>query len=276
MPLTDDMITAFIEAVREVARDEILPRFRNLSPSAVEAKTGPMDLVTEADRAAEARLTEVARELLPGCLVVGEEAVEEDGSILEAFRSAELAVVIDPVDGTWNFASGVACFGVILAVVERGETIFGLLYDPVMDDWIMATRGGGAWFCRPGRAPERLSGPAPLPRDQIHAFVPLNLYPRPQRAAIAALSEDYGRALTLRCSCHEYRLMATGHAALMISPMVKPWDHAAGVLVVQECGGKVWSGGQPGYSPAAPRYPLVVAGQDGLGDEPARWQGFTL
>lgn len=275
MPLTDDVIAGLIEAVRQAARDQILPRFRNLSPDQIDTKTGPEDLVTEADRAAEAQLTEAAGRLLPGALVVGEEGVAADPGILDRFATADLAVVIDPVDGTWNFASGLACFGVILAVVEKGRTIFGLLYDPVLDDWILATPGGGAWFCRPGQAPQRLSGPPARPRERWQAFVPLSLYAPAQRAAISALSEGYGRAFSLRCSCHEYRMMAFGHADLMVAPMAKPWDHAAGVLIVQECGGAVWTGGQPGYDPAAPRLPLVVMGRAEEAGEWAAWQGFT-
>ena len=151
MPLTDDVMTGLIEAVRDAARTEILPRFRNLSADQIDTKSGPDDLVTVADRAAEARLTAAAQKLLPGALVVGEEGVAEDPAILDRFAEAELAVVIDPVDGTWNFANGLANFGVILAVVEGGRTIFGLLYDPVMDDWITATPGAGPGSAVPMR-----------------------------------------------------------------------------------------------------------------------------
>lgn len=276
MPIEDTIIAGLIEAVRTVAREEILPRFRNLSPDQIATKTGPQDLVTEADRAAERRLTEVANHLLPDALVVGEEAVEEDPAILDRFRDADLAVIIDPVDGTWNFASGLATFGVILAVVEKGQTVFGLLYDPVLDDWIMATRGGGTWFCRPGSEPRRLTGAPVRPRAEMHAFVPLNLYPQDQRMVLAEMAQDFGRDFSLRCSCHEYRPMAFGHADFMISPMVKPWDHAAGVLVVEECGGAAWAGGQPGYAPAEPGYPLIVTANRGNDEDVDRWQGFGL
>ena len=159
MPLTDDVMTGLIEAVRDAARREILPRFRNLSADQIDTKSGPDDLVTVADRAAEARLTAAAQKLLPGALVVGEEGVAEDPAILDRFAEAELAVVIDPVDGTFNFARGLAIFGVILAVTRHGQTVFGLLYDPVMDDWVQAHRGGGAPR-RPGRVCHR-----PCPAD---------------------------------------------------------------------------------------------------------------
>ena len=271
MPLTDDVMTGLIEAVRDAARREILPRFRNLSADQIDTKSGPDDLVTVADRAAEARLTAAAQKLLPGALVVGEEGVAEDPAILDRFAEAELAVVIDPVDGTWNFANGLANFGVILAVVEDGRTIFGLLYDPVLDDWITATPCGGAWFCRPGAAPRRLSGPPARPRDRWQAFLPLRLYAPEYRAALWQQAQGFGDAFTLRCSCHEYRMMALGHADLMLAPVVKPWDHAAGVLIVEECGGAVWSGGTPGYQPAGPAHPLMVTGRAEAGEDPALW-----
>ncbi len=264
--LPQDVIDALISEVRAAARAEILPRFRNLAPGAIATKTGPMDLVTDADKAVEGLLSDAAARLLPQALVVGEEAVSDTPSLLDDLAGADWAVIIDPVDGTGNFASGLAVFGVILAVVHQGRTVFGLLYDPLLDDWVMAMRGGGAWFCKPGAAPQRLRGAAPKPLDVLTAFVPLSLYPQGARARVAARLPEFGRVTSLRCSCHEYRLMATGHAEVNISPQVKPWDHAAGVLVVEECGGVAFSDAQPGYAPGNPRAPLLVMGHPDMAD----------
>ncbi|SUB01113.1 Inositol-1-monophosphatase [Pannonibacter phragmitetus] len=152
-----------IDEVRAGAAEEILPRFRRLSSDMVSAKSAPDDLVTEADRQMKQRLREACARLMPQALFLGEEAVSADRSLLEALPQAELAILCDPVDGTWNFANGLAVFGVIIAVLRRGEPVFGLLYDPLGDDWVMAERGAGAFFARPGSEPERLSvqpGPA--------------------------------------------------------------------------------------------------------------------
>jgi fructose-1,6-bisphosphatase/inositol monophosphatase family enzyme len=132
-----------IEIVRAAARSEIMPRFRRLGPDDVRAKSAPDDLVTEADLAAEDAISRDLAQDFPDALILGEEAVESDPTLLDRLPDAELAFVIDPVDGTWNFAAGLATFGVILAVVEKGETVMGLLYDPVLDDWVVARKGLG-------------------------------------------------------------------------------------------------------------------------------------
>lgn len=260
MGLSETERYGLIGAVRAAARTEILPRFRRLAPGDIDTKTGPSDLVTVADRAAERVLHDAVRALMPDAAIVGEEAVSDDPSILDRLTRGGRTVLIDPIDGTWNYASGLALFGVILAVVEEGRTIFGLLYDPVVDDWVMAERGRGAWFCRPGEAAARLVGPPPRPKSDAHAFVPLFLYPPTDRARIAARLPDWGRVTSLRCSCHEYRTLAFGHADLIAAPAPKPWDHAAGVLIAEETCGSVWSG-QPGYVLTDSATTLIVKGR---------------
>src|SRR5205823_882729 len=101
--------------LRDAARAEIMPRFRNVTEGAVRMKTGPLDLVTEADEAAELRITAGLRREFPGCVVVGEEAASANPALLQDLAGAELAFVVDPVDGTANFAAGLALFGVMAA-----------------------------------------------------------------------------------------------------------------------------------------------------------------
>lgn len=257
MGLTDTERDGLIAAVRDAARTEIMPRFRRLGADEIEAKTNASDLVTVADRAAERRISEAVRRLMPDAAVVGEEAVFEDPAILDRLKGAGRVVIVDPVDGTANFASGLAVFGVILAVVEDGETRFGLLHDPVMDDWVQVERGHGVWFCRDGTAPVRLHGPPLRRRDEAQAFVPLFLYPEADRPRIAAQFPAWGRVGSLRCSCHEYRSLAFGHADFIAAPAPRPWDHAAGVLLVEETGGAAWTSG-PGYEIADTATTLTV------------------
>lgn len=144
--LSDAQTDALVALVRQTGREIVMPRFRNLDPGDIAAKSDACDLVTIADREAETALSAGARAILPGCAVVGEEAVAEDTALLDQIASAETCVILDPVDGTFNFARGLAVFGIILAVTHRGRTVFGLLYDPVLDDWVMAHRGGGAHY----------------------------------------------------------------------------------------------------------------------------------
>ncbi|HPE60275.1 MAG TPA: inositol monophosphatase family protein [Thiolinea sp.] len=238
---------ALIEQVRMTARHEIMPRFRRLSETAVKEKLSQQDLVTEADLASEAAISAGVREILPQAAMIGEEAVAADPALLEQITTAEMAVILDPIDGTWNYAKGLSLFGVILAVTIRGETVFGLLYDPVVDDWVLARKGGGSWFCQPGAEPRRLQFGADQralnQRDGV--FSPYH-FPMAQRPQLALGMLEFGRSYALRCSCHEYRMIAQGVFDFSLSLGleaaeigINPWDHAAGALVVAEAGGAV-------------------------------------
>ncbi|MDV7143061.1 inositol monophosphatase [Tropicimonas sp. TH_r6] len=228
---------ALIDAVRAAAKAEILPRFRNLGAEGADAKTHADDLVTEADRRSELAITAAVADILPGAAVVGEEAVAADPSVLSRIGEAETCVIIDPVDGTWNFAKGLATFGVLLAVTHEGQTVFSLLYDPMGDDWILARRGGGTWFCDANGRREKLdisATPEPNTAFGCPWLVPEEIRPRFLQDLI-----PFGRVRDLGCACHDYRMMCLGHGRFAFAIKLMPWDHAAGVLAVQEAGGHV-------------------------------------
>ena len=115
----------------EAAVRELMPRFGRLGAAEVAQKTSAFDVVTAADEACEAAITQVLRARHPGALVVGEEAAGRDPGLLDALAEAELAFVLDPLDGTWNFAAGLPLFGVMLAVVSRGQVLGSVIHDPV-------------------------------------------------------------------------------------------------------------------------------------------------
>ncbi|MBI1415941.1 MAG: inositol monophosphatase [Limimaricola sp.] len=226
-----------IAAVRDAARAEIMPRFRTLAAGDVRSKGDPSDLVTVADIAAEARIAHDIGAALPGLLVVGEEAVAADPALRPSLASAARVVIVDPVDGTWNFAKGLAVFGVILAVAEGGQPQFGMLYDPVMDDWVEAGPGA-TWFVTADGSRVPLTTSAETLPERMTGYVPTGLFNADHRMALATALADVRRVHSLRCSCHEYRMLAQGHAEFCLSgPTPHPWDHAAGVLAVQGAGG---------------------------------------
>ena len=237
MKFSWDDADSLIAIVRQAAKQEIMPRYRRLPAGAIRTKTSDTDLVTDADRGAEASIHQAVGQLLPDAEVIGEEAVSDDGTVLDRIGASDLAVIVDPVDGTWNYAKGLPLFGVIVAVVAGGETVFGLLYDPVMDDWIVAIRNEGAFFGRPDetRQPVRVAEPKPL--DRSTGFIPLYLFPRRVQRDLASTYPDFERINTLRCSCHEYRMLAEGKVDFQLTGSLKPWDHAAGVLIHSEAGG---------------------------------------
>nr|WP_253949355.1 inositol monophosphatase [Mangrovicoccus sp. HB161399] len=266
--MTRDEESFLIDIVREAARQHILPRFRQLPEDAIAAKSADDDLVTIADQQAEKHIAAaLAGGALGEVLVVGEEAVEDDPALTARIPGAARCVIVDPVDGTWNFAHGLANFGVIVAVVEEGETVFSLLYDPVLDDWILARKGGGTWFCRPDSEPRRLTMPA-HPSPATGGFVPLRLFPLADQPRLAAELMAGTRTYSLACACHEYRMMAQGFGRYCMGVKPKPWDHAAGVLAVIEAGGKAGMLDGTPYRPGpAPDGILLSAQSPALFDE---------
>ena len=226
-----------IEIVRDAAKTEILPRFRNLSEDAIRSKSAPDDLVTDADQGAERMVTAAIRELLPEATVIGEEAVADASANLDDIAGAELALIIDPVDGTWNFARGLNQFGVILAATSFGETIFGLLYDPLADDWIVARHGEGAWFGRPDGTERQLQVSDTDRFDEMVGSTSIRLFAKAQQYQLSATFPDFQRMMAFGCACHEYRTMAFGFVDFMLTGKLMPWDHAAGLMIHREAGG---------------------------------------
>lgn len=227
---------ALIEAIRTAARTEIMPRFRNLPAADIATKSAPDDLVTVADRAAERAISDAVHRILPGATVVGEEAAADDPAILDRIADG-LCVIIDPIDGTWNYANGLSVFGVIVAVVSGGRTIWGMLYDPTHDDWIAARIGQGAWFCASGHAPRAVQMGDAVAMDRMTGLIVSSQFPPRDQRHIAQTLSRFHRVTNLMCSCHEYRLLAQGSVDFCLNAHLNPWDHAAGALIVQEAGG---------------------------------------
>lgn len=243
-----------------------MPRFRNLSNSDVETKSGPRDLVTVADRAAEEAIRRGVGKILPGADVIGEEAVAEDAQLLDSIGTSETCVIVDPIDGTGNYVAGLAVFGTILAVVYKGRTTLGLLYDPVLDDWMFALHGEGAWFRRRDGTLTRLrSRDNGCALDQARGFVTLDDYDTATREIVRRGFEAVFHVRDIRCSCHEYRGLASGSVDFLRSYALKPWDHAAGILLLQEAGGWAAVDGERPYSPSLQNGRMIAATSESLG-----------
>ncbi len=257
-PVTEDHAAALVALVRDTARTEILPRFRALSASEIEGKSDASDLVTVADREVEDRIAERVSQLFPSALIVGEEAVAMNPTLLDRMTDSEITVIVDPIDGTWNYAKGLPLFGVMMAIVVDGTTAFGLLYDPMSDGWVMAHAGHGAFRHSAAGRIVRISSSAR--NDPSTGFVPLFLYPKETQRWLAPRLVAFDRIMSFRCSCHEYWLLAEGAVDFMISGLLKPWDHAAGELISREAGlhAAVLDDGMP-YSVFRSQGQLLVA-----------------
>jgi fructose-1,6-bisphosphatase/inositol monophosphatase family enzyme len=230
----DVMVLA--DLLRHAAQQEILPRFRRLGKGDVRAKSEATDLVTEADEQAERLIkAEVAR-LWPTATFIGEETVSADPSTLSGLAGAELAIVVDPVDGTFNFASGVPAFGVMASVISKGETVAGIIFDPMGDDWVMAEKGGGAWLRRPDGDAQRLHTAEPVALDQMVGMASTGYIEQGKRAEILGNLAKVRFLTNYRCAAHEYRTFAGGHVHYLMYNKLMPWDHLAGTLICQEAG----------------------------------------
>lgn len=238
-PLSHAQQVTLINLMRRTARAEILPRFRDPASQGVATKTHRHDLVTEADTGAEAMLARGIQRMFPHALVVGEEAASDDSALRGKIADAELCFILDPLDGTWNFVNRLPLFGMIVAVTRFGVPVLGVLYDPVMDDWIIADEGSPAQFARNTGTGRPLSVSQGGYLDEMSGFIHLHLLAQDKQAEMAAALPDFARALVLCCSCHEYRALAQGNLDFCLSGTMNPWDHAAGVLICRRAGGHV-------------------------------------
>ena len=229
-------VEALANLLRDAAKAEILPRFRRLGDGDIRAKSEASDLVTEADEAAERMIKAGVARLAPGSLFVGEESVAADPALLPRLADAEKAVVVDPVDGTYNFASGIGAFGVMAAVVEKGETVAAIIHDPLGDDWLIAEKGAGAFLKRPDGSSQRLKVADPVPLAQMIGMASTGFLPADRKPEILGNLAKVRYAMSYRCAAVEYRAFVGGFAHYLMYNKLMPWDHLPGVLIAQEAG----------------------------------------
>lgn len=229
-----DPIGALLE---EVAKSEIMPRFLGLVHNSVSQKTSAFDVVSEVDEAAEKIITERLSCQFPKAVIVGEEAATRDPTIINAVRTEELVFLVDPIDGTKNFVSGVPLFGIMVACVAKGDVVFGAIHDPVCESTAFAIRGEGAWIARKGGGKQDLRVSAVINPREMHAVAGANFMPDPIRKTFLDNSMKLALSFWMRCCAHEYRMAAGGACDLLIYNKLSPWDHAAGWLLHREAGG---------------------------------------
>jgi fructose-1,6-bisphosphatase/inositol monophosphatase family enzyme len=257
--ISEAVLQSLMEDMRQAGEAEVLPRFLGVTADGIRAKTAPDDIVTDADLGAERRLSAALSAHFPEALIVGEEAVSADPTLLDHLADAKLAAIIDPVDGTWNFAHGVPLFGMIVAIVSGGETVAGLIHYPLTGDFLVARPGEGAWHIARDGARTRLRVAAAVPVGEMSGFAPLHMFSAQEQAAFAPRVLRFGRTTTWRCSAFEYRMVATGAMSFSLNADMKPWDHAAGELIHREAGGHSGLLSGETYRPAMTQGRLLLA-----------------
>ncbi|MDQ7248010.1 inositol monophosphatase family protein [Dongia sedimenti] len=229
--------------LREIALVEVLPRFRQLKSHEIREKS-PGDFVTVADEAMEAALAPKLAALLPGSLLVGEEDCARDPSIIRRLASDQPVWVIDPVDGTANFAEGKEEFCTMMALVERDQVLGGWIYDPVTDTTSYAVKGEGAWSGGKRLAP-------PMTPNQYRGILAVGSKGDRETAQKVQKRRDRVQQVkSMRCAGLEYLRLARGEVDFLMFSGVMPWDHAPGAAIVQELGGYVGYFNADGYRPS--------------------------
>lgn len=223
---------------RDVTERVILPRYQNLASGEVVDKGGPdggiggvPDPVTIADTESEEALSEGLARIAPGLAMVGEEACHADKSVYE--RLSGPCWIIDPIDGTRNFASGKPPFGILLAQADGGITQSGWIYDCLTGRFCAAHRGEGAFVDG-----EKISAKGTGAEPPI-AAISLSFVSAEKRAAlIEHVTPHYACVDIPWCAAEQYPRLGLGINDVSIFERALPWDHAAGALWLNEAGGK--------------------------------------
>jgi myo-inositol-1(or 4)-monophosphatase len=245
-----------LDAVRTVAADEILPRYR----SVVAERKDDGSVVTEADHAAQAALITRLTSIEPVPVIAEEMTGAEQRA---AFARGGRCWVVDPLDGTRNFSEGVPFFAVSVALFEDAHPVMGVVYDPIADEAFFAVRGAGAWL---GAKPLRVPREAPA---LAHALAEVSLRRIESRALRGPLKRrpPYRRRITSGSSTLSWCHLAAARIDVLLHSGQKMWDYAAGALILEEAGGAAstleeddfWSAPPWERSAVAARSPALLA-----------------
>ena len=225
--------------IAEASETLILPRFRRLRPEDIENKSPSAereDLVTVVDREVEVFLTRALGSLDPGAAVVGEEAVHADATLLRRVTAERPVWIIDPIDGTRNFARGDDGFGVMVSRVEDGSTVAAWVVLPARGDAFVAEVGGGTWLN--DRRLHVPGTPAPdTPRGRLMVrYMPADIRAHVTQVAHAGHLDVVPDSV---CAAVEYTEIIRAEQDFAVYYRLLPWDHAAPALILTEAGGAV-------------------------------------
>ncbi len=230
--MTHALDRAVAALMREVAGEIMLPRFRDLAAHEIMEKE-PGDLVTVVDRESELRLAEGLASILPEARIVGEEAAAADGTLLDGLDRGAVWI-IDPLDGTANYAAGRAPFAIMIGLVADGAIEAGWILDPLSGRLCHAARGGGA-FIDGEPVSARSSGAAPPIAALATRFLP----PEVRGDFEARSAGRFTLAEIPGCAGEQYPRVVLGQNDLALFWRALPWDHAPGALFLEESGGRL-------------------------------------
>ena len=194
--------------------------------------------VTIADQQAERLLREQIETAFPADGIIGEEFGEQSGT-------SDYSWVLDPIDGTKSFISGVPLYGTLIGVEHQQQGVIGVIFMPALNEMVYAANGAGAWHVQDGATaqPAQVSAKQDF-RDALLVTTQIDSFA--QRNALEAFHamEKLARVTRTWGDCYGYLLVATGRAEIMVDPVMNIWDAAAVQPILSEAGGSFtdWQG----------------------------------
>lgn len=230
-----DTFRALAEELADAAGAAIRPHYRQRLAVETKADASP---VTVADRAAEQAMRTILTEQRPDDGVMGEEFGSER-------TDAEYVWVLDPIDGTKAFISGLPTFGTLIALMERGTAVLGVIDQPVSGERWVGVQGRGADL-RTGRGAE----PQPIRTRACESLAEASLFCTAREQFQGANGAAYTRLMErvgmtrYGLDCYAYAMLATGFVDLTVEAMLEPYDYLALVPVIEAAGGRItdWEG----------------------------------
>jgi fructose-1,6-bisphosphatase/inositol monophosphatase family enzyme len=261
--VADTLLNDVGDLLWEAADQVVLPLFRKLDDDDVSEKA-PGEVVTVADRRAEELLSAGLRRLRPGSMVVGEEGVADDPGLLRHLRGGGDVWLVDPVDGTANFAAGRRPFALMVSLLSEGRPTAGWILDPLADTLAVGSADEGTLLN--GRPVDRADAVPPL--GELRGVAMTRFLPPETRDRVRAGGRRLGELLPgQHCAGREYLDILTGEQQFALFWRTLPWDHAPGTLLVRAAGGVARRFDGADYHPADDGRGLLVAANEQVWSE---------
>ncbi|MGC4803884.1 inositol monophosphatase family protein [Micromonospora sp. DT233] len=253
--MADTLLDDVAELLHRAAAQVVLPLFQKLDDADI-AEKAPGELVTVADQRAEELISAELRRLRPGSVVVGEEAVAADPTLLDQLRGGGDVWLVDPVDGTSNFAAGKRPFALMVALLTDRAPAAAWVLDPLGETLAVTRAGEGT---RVNGVPVRAGDDAP-PVGELRGTAMTRFLPPEDRRRAEAGGKRIGQLLPgQHCAGREYLDLLVGEQQFVLFWRTLPWDHAPGTLLVREAGGVARRFDGSDYHPGDDGHGLLVA-----------------
>jgi histidinol phosphatase-like enzyme (inositol monophosphatase family) len=230
--------SSFVNDLATHSGRAILPFFRTALSISDKSTGSRFDPVTEADRAGESVMRHMIKQHFPGHGIVGEEFGAENGE-------AEYVWILDPIDGTRAFMSGLPLWGTLIGLTRNGKPGFGMMHQPFIGERFFGD-GGAAQYEGPHGARSLTTRDCPDLAGATLMTTSPDLFEGEAHAAFARV-QDAARLTRFGCDCYAYCMVAAGHVDLVIEDNLKPYDIVPLIPIVEGAGGIVtsWDGGDP-------------------------------